>query len=84
MDNICRKCRILLMPKEEGDKVVVECMNCGFKRDFEGWAEHLCTKCSHTKATVILHEMVRGDEGTTTMYKCINCGHIDKEGWMGR
>jgi DNA-directed RNA polymerase subunit M/transcription elongation factor TFIIS len=83
MDNICRKCRIILLPKEEGEKVVVECTNCGFKKDFDGWAEHLCTECSHTKSIVVFHEMVKGDEGTTTVYRCINCGHTEKEGWGG-
>jgi DNA-directed RNA polymerase subunit M/transcription elongation factor TFIIS len=72
------------MPKEEADGVFLECKNCGFRKPFDGWTEHDCSVCSHKKAIVILHEMVRGDEGTTTMYRCLNCGTVDKEGWIGR
>lgn len=84
MDSSCPNCRIMIMPKEVDDQVILECSNCGFKKVITDWTEHECPVCNHNKAVVILHEMVRGDEGTTTIYRCINCGAVSKEGWIGR
>lgn len=81
--NICPKCQIALFPKEENDIVVIVCKVCGFRKEIKNWIETECPHCSHNKATVVLHEMAKGDEGTTTMYRCIHCGAINKEGFMG-
>ncbi len=84
MESFCPKCRILIFPKVENEEIFIECTNCGFRKRFDDWTEHDCTNCNYNKAIVILHEMVRGDEGTTTMYRCLKCGATDKEGWSGR
>ncbi len=83
MDSFCPKCRIMIAPKEVEDEVVLECSNCGFRKVLTHWSEHECPSCHHNKAVVVFHEMVKGDEGTTTIYRCINCGTTSKEGWAG-
>jgi DNA-directed RNA polymerase subunit M/transcription elongation factor TFIIS len=82
-NTICPKCGIVLLPKEENDLVFLQCTVCGFKKEYTEWVEHICQNCNHLKAIVVYHAMVMGDEGTTTIYKCISCGTTDKEGFKG-
>jgi DNA-directed RNA polymerase subunit M/transcription elongation factor TFIIS len=83
MENFCPKCRILLSPKEENGDLIIKCSNCGYTKNFTDWIEHICPKCNYDKAVVVYHAMERGDEGTTTMFRCIKCGAVDKEGYKG-
>jgi DNA-directed RNA polymerase subunit M/transcription elongation factor TFIIS len=83
MDKFCHKCRIVLQPKEENDEVILECKNCGHREKFGDWVVHTCARCHHERAIVLYHAMTRGDEGTTTIYKCLNCGEADKDGYKG-
>lgn len=83
MERFCKKCMILLHPKDENNEIFLECTNCGFKEAFTDWVEHTCNSCNHDKATILYHEMIKGDEGTTTMYRCIKCGATDKDGYKG-
>ena len=83
MDNFCPNCKIMIFPKEEGNEVYIECQRCGYRKQFDNWIEHECSKCHHDKAIVVLDQMVRGDEGMTTILKCLNCGNVDKEGYKG-
>lgn len=73
----------MISPKEESDGVYMVCRTCGYRKQFTNWIEHECSKCHHDKAIVVLDQMVRGDEGMTTILKCINCGNVDKEGYKG-
>ncbi len=80
---ICPNCGIVLLPKEEGPLVFVECSACRYRKEYKDWVEQLCPKCGHYKAIVILNQMVLGDEDWVTIYKCINCGYSYKEGFKG-
>jgi DNA-directed RNA polymerase subunit M/transcription elongation factor TFIIS len=73
----------MIFPKAEDNGVFLECKRCGYKRQFDNWIEHTCSSCNYDKSIVILDQMVRGDEGMTTIFKCLNCGNIDKEGYKG-
>lgn len=79
---ICPNCRIILHPKEENNTVVMECKICGFKGEYKGWVEHMCSKCGCDKAIVLFHAMTKGDEDATGLFKCIRCGHNSREGFM--
>jgi len=82
MDNtICPKCGIILSPKEENELVFLDCTVCGYRKEYMDWVEHTCVECKHGKAIVL--SMVMNEEDTTTMYKCISCGMIEKEGFKG-
>lgn len=75
----CPKCMILLTPKLEGDNVIVQCSNCGYKKDFKQWVEHTCSKCGFDKCIIVYHAKIKGDEDTLTIYKCIKCGATERE-----
>ncbi len=83
MIKMCAKCGIELRPKEDKEKVFVECSICGYREEVLEWIEAECPSCEYNKALVLLHEMVRGDEGTTTMYKCLRCNAVWKDGYRG-
>lgn len=78
----CNKCHVILQPREENGNVYLECKNCGDKKEFEDWVEHVCSKCGFAKAIIDFHEFTGGDEGTTTMYRCIKCGYREREGHL--
>ncbi len=82
-NTICPKCGIILLPKEVGDLVFIECSICRFKREYKDWAEHTCQECGHNKAIIVVDIMVRGDEGMTTIFRCLHCGATEKEGYKG-
>lgn len=71
------------MPKEGNELVFIECSVCGFKKEYKDWVERTCQKCGHNKAMIVADLMVRGDEGMTTIFKCLNCGMREKEGYKG-
>jgi DNA-directed RNA polymerase subunit M/transcription elongation factor TFIIS len=80
--DICPKCGTRVQPREEAKgEVFTECKACGFRAEFKDWVEHICPKCEHNKAIVLYHAMTIGDEDTTTIFKCLNCGETDKEGF---
>ncbi len=80
---MCPKCGIILAPKEEGELVFLECGVCGFRKEYKDRVEYLCPVCKHSKAIILYSAMTRGDEDATTLYKCINCGATNKEGYKG-
>lgn len=79
---VCPHCKITISPKEEGDKVFIECTNCGYRREVLDWVEHTCSKCKCEKAIVVYHATTIADESTTTLYKCVRCGNTEREGFM--
>lgn len=82
MEIICPRCSVVLPLKEEGEKVFAVCSTCGYREEFIGWVEHHCKRCGHDKAIVVYHALVRGDEDTTALFKCINCGSTGREGYL--
>jgi DNA-directed RNA polymerase subunit M/transcription elongation factor TFIIS len=82
-NDICPRCGVALGTVEEGNLVFMICRTCGFRKECNDWIEHECGKCGCMKATVVLDIMIKGDEGMTTMLRCIKCGAVEKEGYKG-
>lgn len=79
---ICPKCKIIIKPTEENSTLYAKCGNCGYKKEFTDWVPHACGKCGYDKAVIVYYASTRGDEETTTLYRCIRCGATSREGWM--
>ena len=77
----CPKCHLVLNIKEEGDGVYYVCSNCGYRVPFPNWVHHDCRKCGCDKAELMFYGIVRGDEVPLTMYKCVRCGTVEREGF---
>merc|ERR1711981_751060 len=41
--------------------------------------EHECSKCGYDQAECTAKQMRSADEGQTIFYKCLKCGHTEKE-----
>ena len=81
MPNVCPKCEIGLTPKEEDQKYFVVCPVCGYRREITEVTEHTCSACGNEKATLLYFGIIVGDEAALCMYKCLKCGHVDREGY---
>ena len=81
MPNVCPKCNLGLKPVEENDIVFLKCSICGYKRELQGVAEHVCVKCGYGKATMTYIGVIRGDEEPVTLLKCLKCGNVERFGY---
>lgn len=79
--NECPKCRVGMRPKEEENgEVFLVCAICGYKRKLESTTEHECQKCGYNKAIITDVGVIIGDEQPVTLYRCIKCGKVEREG----
>ncbi len=79
--NICPKCNIGLVSKDEEGKPMLVCNICGYKREITNYTEHTCSACGYDKATIEYFGIIVGDEAALTMYKCLKCGKVEREGY---
>ena len=81
LPNECPKCMVGMRPKEdESGEVFLVCAICGYKRKLENVTERVCTECGYGKATMNYIGVIIGDEQPVTLYRCLKCGHVEREG----
>jgi DNA-directed RNA polymerase subunit M/transcription elongation factor TFIIS len=80
LPNICPKCNIGMRLTEQDDRVYLMCGVCGYKREMENITEHACQKCGYNKAIMTYIGVVIGDEQPVTLYRCVKCQHVEREG----
>ena len=76
----CSACKVLLVYREEEDKLFLACPNCGFKKQYNSWTPRACQKCGCEKAIITFYGVIIGDEQPLTLYKCVRCGTVEREG----
>ena len=76
----CSSCKMMLVYKELDGKVFLACPRCDFKKEFNNWTQHECQACGCDKAIITFYGVIYGDEQPLTMYKCIRCGTVEREG----
>jgi len=65
---------------EEDNTIYLVCGVCGYKRKMENITERECRKCGYNKAIMTYIGIIIGDEQPLTLYKCVKCGHVEREG----
>jgi DNA-directed RNA polymerase subunit M/transcription elongation factor TFIIS len=77
----CPKCRMVLSIIEENGEVYYHCAACGYKQLFPNWVDHECQKCGFGKAQLLFYGIIVGDEAPLSMYKCLKCGSVVRDGF---
>ncbi len=80
LPNICPKCNVGMRVKEENDDVFLVCGVCGYQRKMENITERTCAACGCNKAIMTYIGVVIGDEQPVTLYRCVRCGKVEREG----
>ena len=80
-NHLCPKCKVVLLPKEDNDKVFLVCGNCGYTKEEKNITEHKCSVCGCNKSIEDFYGITKGDEDPLTFYICVRCGNTDRHGW---